>query len=172
MPLLVPVHETAAVASEPRELTTEARQSILYPMPNRDQLAEKQKTPVDDTGENQLSKAVRLSVLDSSPEQAVAFLNHFGEEITSAHAALARRFQQLVGAVAGKSFDSAEENKRLARLIQDTANRLEIRLGCPDCLNHGTLQFESGNFRINHRSTTHSLGCGLPALVLDVFLDE
>src|SRR5262249_39995184 len=111
-------------------------------------------------------------VLDLSPEQGVAFLQLFSADITSAHAALARRFQQLVCAVAGKSFDSTEENKRLARLIQDTANRLEIRLGCPDCLNHGTLQYEAGFFRMNHRTTTHSLGSALPALILSIPSDE
>jgi hypothetical protein len=135
-------------------------------MPGRDQRAEQQQAPVAEEKEDQPSEAVSLPTLDLSPGQAVEFLKLFGQDITSAHAALARRFQQLICAVAGKSFDSAEDNKKLARLIQDTANRLEIRLGCPDCHNHGTLQYEAGSFRMNHRTTTHSLGAGLPALVL------
>lgn len=168
VPFLVRVQETAAEGSHLRELTAGAGRSILGPMPGRDQRTEQQQTPIGKAAEDQTSEAVPLSVLDLSPEQAVEFLQLLGADITSAHAALARRFQQLICAVAGKSFDSAEENKRLARLIQDTANCLEIRLGCPDCLNHGTLQYEAGSFRMNHRTTTHSLGTGLPALVLTV----
>jgi hypothetical protein len=172
VPLLVRLQEAAALSGDLRELTAGSGRSILHPMPGVDQRAEQQEKPEEEGGEDQVSEPVPLSALDLSAEQGAEFLQLFRRDVTSAHAALARRFQQLLCAVAGKSLDSAEENKRLARLIQDTANRLEIRLGCPDCHNHGTLQYEAGSFRMNHRTTTHSLGAGLPALVLSFPADE
>jgi hypothetical protein len=141
-------------------LTTPQRFSIVPCMLEEHQ--NQQHTRIEERHEG-LHRAA-LSDLRLVPPQATEFLKFFARAVAAVQAGLAQRFGELLGAMSGAFFDSAEESKRVAKLIQDTANRLQVRLCCPNCSGHGTLQFEAGSFRMNHRSTTHSLGTHFPEI--------
>lgn len=92
-------------------------------------------------------------------------LRELNDDITSAHEVFGTRLQRILSASGGElPFPDVDDNKEFARLFEKTAKRVEHGVECYTCGELGTFQFESNNYRINHRKTTHGLGGDLSEL--------
>jgi len=93
---------------------------------------------------------------------ALARLN---EGIDEAHLPIVEEFKELLKSLEKENFGSLEANQRIASLVQDTANRLQVAFLCPrcneparfKCVPDGTVKtgvFTFGHARGNHTATT------------------
>ena len=97
-------------------------------------------------------------------------------KLNDAHLPVRLEFQMLLNALEGKSFESIEENQAIADMLQELADRLQLRFQCPKCDQPAVLECRQagsakrGTFQFRHpiqrRHVNHFSSTKLPALQL------
>jgi hypothetical protein len=105
-------------------------------------------------------------------------LRQLGDGLTALNAPVRRGMEELLIALAGKSFGSLEANQAVARGVQGLLNRLGLRVACPKagCGKPAVLRCAAagnsrqGVFHFDHsssnRRTTHMGSSAFPSLTL------
>lgn len=104
--------------------------------------------------------------------QDVEFFDGLNEQIAEAHLPLIEQFQTYLRTLISQSFESLEEKKSIALLIQTTARKLGVMFMCPKCQQPAGFRCaRSGNsptgvFSFYHPGSTHGATVNIPELIV------
>lgn len=101
---------------------------------------------------------VPVRLTHDEEEQLERELRELSADVTAAHDAAAGRLEGILARRAKRGFGDAEKSRKFAGAVVAAAGRIERRFECPECHELGTFGFAHNKYRINHRSTTHTLG--------------